>query len=157
MTSLTFRVRGLPIAQGTARAFVAGGKARIATDSNRTSSPVGAWRADLAAGARDAFGQAAALTGPVGVDVTFVFPRPKGHYLPSNRTRPEPVVRLDAPRFHTAKPDADKLARTLLDALTHVVIVDDSQVAVLSVRKIYEDEADRPGAEVSVRTLETTR
>jgi crossover junction endodeoxyribonuclease RusA len=157
MTELTFVVRGLPVAQGTARAFVAGGKARIATDSNRTNSPIGAWRASIATEARMAMGRQVAFDGPVTVTAHFVFPRPRSHYLPANARRPRPELRLDAPKFVTAKPDVDKLARALLDAITNVVIADDSRVAGITAWKQYEDEERRPGVVVRIAPLRRTR
>jgi crossover junction endodeoxyribonuclease RusA len=157
MTELEFAVRGLPIAQGTARAFVAGGKARIATDSNRTNSPIGAWRGSIASAASEAMGQAPAWTGPVMIVAWFVFPRPGSHYLPANRKRPEPELRLDAPRFVVVKPDLDKLERALLDGITNVVVRDDSQVAGLAAWKVYENDERRPGVQVRITEGRTTR
>ena len=158
MTSeLEFSVRGLPVAQGTARAFVAGGKARIATDSNRSNSPIGAWRGAIARAASDAMGQAPAWTGPVMVIAHFVFPRPASHYLPANRKRPAPELRLDAPRFVVVKPDLDKLCRALLDGITNVVVRDDSQVAGIRAWKVYEDDERRPGVQVQLARAKETR
>jgi Holliday junction resolvase RusA-like endonuclease len=45
------------------------------------------------------------------------------------------------------KPDADKLARTVLDALTGIVYVDDGQVVEMVVSKAYDSE---PGVVVDV-------
>ncbi len=157
MTEIAFVVRGLPVAQGTARAFVAGGKARIATDSNRTNSPIGAWRGAIATEASHAMGQLAALTGPVAVTVWFVFPRPASHYLPANARRAAPELRADAPRFVARKPDLDKLGRALLDGITNVVVRDDSQVAGIRAWKVYEDEDRRPGCQVQISPLKETR
>ena len=157
MTTLEFAVRGLPVAQGTARAFVAGGKARIATDSNRTNSPIGAWRGSIAAAASEAMGQTPAWIGPVMVTAWFVFPRPASHYLPANRKRPEPLLRLDAPRFVVVKPDLDKLQRALLDGITNVVVRDDSQVAGIQAWKVYEDDDRRPGVQVRIAEGMATR
>lgn len=56
---------------------------------------------------------------PVSVAATFVCPKPK------------------APMNAYPAKDLDKLARALLDALTGVVIADDSQVVELAVRKVY--------------------
>lgn len=149
--SVSFTVRGTPRAQGVARAFVAGGKARIATDSNRPSSPIGAWRTAIANEARDAMLDRELMDGPVSVIVDFVMDRPKSHY------RAGGALRLDAPRYHRSKPDADKLTRALLDAITGVVVHDDSQVAVLHVRKLYSGDGLNPGAVVTVAGLEVTR
>lgn len=157
MTAITFAVRGLPVAQGTARAFVAGGKARIATDSNRPNSPIGAWRGAIASAASEAMGQEPAWAGPTTVTVFFVFPRPASHYLPANGRRAVPELRLDAPRFHVGKPDIDKLERALLDGITNVVVRDDSQVAGVRKWKVYEDDERRPGCQVQIDQLKGTR
>lgn len=157
MTDIEFAVRGLPIAQGTARAFVAGGKARIATDSNRANSPIGAWRGAIASAASDAMGQTPALVDPVTVTAWFVFPRPGAHYLPANARRPVAELRLDAPKFVARKPDIDKLVRALLDGITNVVVRDDSLVAGLRTWKVYEDDERRPGCQVRIAPLRTTR
>lgn len=154
---IAFTVRGLPVAQGTARAFVAGGSARIATDSNRLNSPIGAWRAAIASACAEAMGSAPALEGPVRVRVSFVFPRPGSHYLPVNGSRSTPELKLTAPRWVSRKPDVDKLTRALLDGITNIAIRDDGQVARLVAQKFYEDGDLRPGCEVTVERLEETR
>lgn len=156
MSELEFDVRGMPIPQGSARAFVAGGRAIVATDANRASSPLGAWRTAVATEARRAIASRAPLAGPVEVVLIFRLPRPRGHYLPANGRRSLPELRLDAPEFHSGKPDADKLARAALDALTAVVFGDDAQVARLAVTKRYAD-LEGPGAMVVVRSLPVSR
>lgn len=152
-----FRVRGLPVAQGSARAFVAGGKARIATDSNRSNSPIGAWRGAIAKAASDAMEDAPAWACPVAVHATFFFPRPKSHYLPVTRTRLTRQLRLDAPNVQTSKPDIDKLLRALLDGITNVVVRDDSQVATVRASKQFEDDQAPTGVTVRVERLAGTR
>lgn len=137
LRAITFGVRGLPAPQGTARAFVAGGRAMIATDANRLSSPVGAWRAAIRTEAQAAMDGAPLMAGAVAVTAGFSMPRPG--------SLPRRVTQADA------KPDLDKLARSLLDALTGVVIRDDAQVVVLDLAKGYD--ADHPGVVVTVREL----
>ncbi len=51
---------------------------------------------------------------------------------------------------HTKKPDLDKLARALKDALKGVLYHDDAQVVVLLARKVYAAETAAPCAEVTV-------
>ncbi len=155
--AVSFDVRGLPVAQGSARAFVAGGRAIVATEGNRPRSPLGAWRSAIASEARSAIGSAPLLSGPVRVGLVFRLPRPRSHYLPANGRRPVPVLRLEAPVYHGGKPDADKLARAALDALSAVVFGDDAQVARLTVTKLYTGPDEGPGVAVSVRCLEATR
>jgi Holliday junction resolvase RusA-like endonuclease len=156
MIGVRLDVRGLPIPQGSTRAFVAGGRAIIATDGNRPSSPLGAWRSAVASEARAAIGSAPPLAGPVRVDLTFRLPRPRSHYLPANGRRSSPVLRLDAPTWHAGKPDADKLTRAALDALSAVVFGDDAQVARLTVSKRYAEPTEGPGVAVVVDRLPVT-
>jgi crossover junction endodeoxyribonuclease RusA len=137
MSAVTFRVRGVPVPQGTARAFVAGGRAFLATDANRLSSPIGAWRAAIRSEAQDAMRDAPLLAGAVSIHAGFALPRPL--------SLPRRITQADA------RPDLDKLARSLLDALTGVVIRDDAQVVALDVAKRYDSE--QPGVAVSVREL----
>jgi crossover junction endodeoxyribonuclease RusA len=137
---------------------MAGGRAHIATEGNRTSSPLGAWRSAIADEARDAIGSAALLEGPVRVSIAFVLPRPGAHYhTPLHGAG----IRETAPVWHSKRPDVDKLARAALDAITGVLIRDDSQVASLRVDKRYEGPGaalglEQPGAVIQVRTLEET-
>lgn len=148
---ISFSVRGLPVAQGSARAFIVGKRAIVATDANKANSPLGAWRTAIAAEARDAIADAPLLDGPVSVRVDFIFPRPKAHH------RANGELRLDAPRWHQSKPDADKLLRAVLDAVTGVLIRDDSQVSSATAWKLYEDASLVPGCRVVVMPLERTR
>lgn len=127
-----FEVRGIPVPQGTARAFVAGGRARIATDSNRTNSPIGAWRAAIRTEGQRVMGNHPPASGPVSVSVTFWMPRPKSHFGRHG-------LKEAAPDNHTNKPDLDKLLRAVLDGLTGVVIGDDSQVSAIESGKVYNE------------------
>ena len=70
--------------------------------------------------------------GPVRVDLTFVLPRPLSHLDTRGRLKP------NAPMICTVKPDGDKLARAVLDALTQCgAIGDDATVADLHITKPY--------------------
>jgi len=153
MTAISFDVRGIPVPQGSARAFVAGGKARVVTGA--THGPLADWRHAIATEARAAV-SGAPLLGPVRVQLVFRFPRPQSHYLPAGARRPKPELRLDAPELMVSRPDADKIARAGLDALTGVLYRDDSQVAELRVTKRYAGSEEGPGVYVSVQSLAVT-
>lgn len=71
---------------------------------------------------------------PVVVTLVCRFPRPKSHYGAKG-------VKPSAPFYHTQKPDAENLAKAVLDALTGICWKDDSQVVDLHVRKAWTDEA----------------
>ena len=153
-SSIEIEVRGRPVAQGSGRSFVSAGRAVHVT----TSAPLLAWRGAIAAEARSAMDGRPLLAGPVRVAIV-VRPaaRPASHYLPANGRRPAPQLRIDAPVYHTGKPDADKLARACLDALSSVVYRDDCQVASLRVVKVWPREREAPGASIRVHRLEATR
>lgn len=126
-----FEVRGLPVAQGSVRAFVVRGRARVVS----VTKELKAWRETIADVARNWYGDAPLEEGPVELTVIFHLPRP---------ARPKGDGRLPI-----AYPDVDKLARGVLDALTGVVYVDDAQVTDLKVLKRF----GRPGALIVPRSL----
>ena len=137
---VAFDVAGLPVPQGNLRAGLIAGRARI-INSGPKFGPLHAWRGAIATEARAATHEL--LAGPVEVRVTFRLPRPAGH---SGKRG----LLASAPAFPVRKPDADKLGRALLDALTGVVFLDDAQVVDLVVRKRYADIGQQPGAAVEV-------
>lgn len=142
--SLIFNVYGTPIPQGSHKAFVVGGHAKV-TEDNKNSRP---WRQDLIHAAIAAHAGAPQITGPVEVSVTFVMPRPKYHFRTGQYAD---LLRDNAPTFAAGKPDCDKLFRNLGDALTaSAVIRDDAQIVVIRASKVYADPGDRPGAHVFV-------
>lgn len=150
-----FEVRGLPVPQGSARAFIAGGRAIVVTKGR---SPLADWRAAIATEARDAMGTVPPWRGPITIRLEFrPASRPASHYLPANGRRPVRELRLDAPTWHTGKPDGDKLARAALDALTGVVWEDDRQAASIAITKRWPDEGESPGVTVAISRLEATR
>lgn len=132
-------VPGLPQPQGSSRAFVVNGKARITSANGKLKS----WRVDVAKVAMD--GKVEKLLGPVQVFVSFEFPRPKGHY---GTGRNAGKLRDWAPYWHTSKPDADKLLRATLDALTGIAWRDDAQVAMAQCKKRY---GERPGTTIVIQ------
>ena len=85
--------------------------------------------------------------GPLQVNLTFLFPRPKNHF------RSNGILKENAPKWHTAKPDRDNLDKAVLDALTNLGIwSDDKQVCAGLIQKLYANE--QPG--VDVRIVELT-
>ena len=60
--------------------------------------------------------------------------------------RPQRLAK--ARKHHTTKPDIDKLVRCVLDALTGVLWVDDSQVITLRAFKRYAKEDEPPHVDI---------
>lgn len=135
---------GIPQPGGSKKGFVVNGRA-IITEDNLKSKP---WRAVVALAAQTSyFGPP--LDGPLSLEITFTFPRPKNHYGTGKRSS---VVKPSAPRYPTVKPDTTKLIRSLEDSLKDIIWRDDSQVVEQIARKVY---GDRPGALICVRRVET--
>jgi crossover junction endodeoxyribonuclease RusA len=132
--TVTFRAAGIPAPKGSTRAFVPRGWSRPVLTAD--AKGLRAW-ADLVRA--EAQGHVQALyAGPVAVALDFALPRPKA--LPAKRTRP-----------HVSRPDIDKLARAILDALTGVAWPDDSRVIELHATKRYARVDEQPGVLVSLR------
>lgn len=139
-------VIGTPAPKGSARAITIAGRARLVPSSSDTNKRAqAAWvKAIQFAAKRDAHDRFFAGV-PISVRVTFWLARPKGHYTKRG-------LRPSAPSWPTVRPDADKLARLVLDALTGVLWDDDSRIVSLSARKLYAD--GEPGATIHVWALD---
>lgn len=127
--SITFVVEGPPVAKGRARITTRGGQPRAYTPSKTVAyeTRVRAWAA------ANMFGHPP-VTGPLRVQIDAVFPLLKSG----------PKAERGAPP--TSRPDADNVAKAVLDAINGVVYVDDAQVVDLRVVK-------RRGPEPCVRVL----
>lgn len=143
MTEVFITVYGTPAPQGSKDVL----RGRV-VESSRLVKP---WRKDVA----DAVLIARAnrhMQGPVAVDAVFLLERPKGHY---GTGRNAAALRGDAPEYPAVRPDVDKYARGLLDALQLAgVFGDDAQVVNLTARKRYVLAGCPAGAVVKVRELE---
>lgn len=122
---ISFLVPGIPRPKGSLRAFATKG-GRVGVKENNADM-VQPWMGTIAVAALKA--GAEIVDGPVRVGLTFIFPRPKFHYNKAGG------LKINAPFHHTKKPDLDKLVRAVLDALTGVAFVDDSQVVSLAPAK----------------------
>lgn len=77
------------------------------------------------------------LTGEINIKITAVFSVPKS-YSKKKRKSLLPIEGIeDSGAGYTHRPDADNIAKTVLDALNKVVYLDDGQVTGLLVLKEY--------------------
>lgn len=129
MQRVEFTVFGLPQSQGSARAFLAGGKPVITS----TNKNLGDWRRLVADGAQK---YAQLFDGPVSLQLRFYLPRPK--------STPKKVY------WPAKRPDLDKLIRAIGDALTGIMWSDDSQICVIYAMKLYADEEHPPGVQIGI-------
>ena len=126
--TVSFFIAGLPVPQGSKKAFVVGKRAVIVDDNAAALKP---WRAKVGTAADIGV----TFAGPVTVNLTFYMPSPK---------RP----RWDVP---AVKPDLDKLTRAVLDGLTDGgLIEDDARVVDMRLREFYADDHHSCGVHVEV-------
>lgn len=137
---MQFFAAGIPVAQGSKRHVGKG----IMVEASKNLKP---WRDTLITAAMNAEGTSVYF-GPVAVDLTFFFPRPKSHYgTGMNAT----LLKSSAPEWKASAPDLDKLCRAVLDALTQAgVLRDDAIVVTLNAGKLYDAT---PGCRVTIRPV----
>lgn len=129
---LRFHVPGRPAPQGSKRHVGRG----IMVES---SAHVGPWRERVALAAHNAM-QAAGIppfTSAVTLTLEFAMPRPAA--TPKSYTP-----------HATKRPDLDKLARAILDALTGPVLADDALVVELTARKQLARPGQPPGVDITI-------
>lgn len=134
---VAFDVTGEPVTQGSMRINRSG---RIYHEASRR---LNAWRDAVSWWSKIQMGRVRPVTGPVAVSIVFRVRRPR------DRT---PVDQPDR------KPDIDKLARAVLDAMTGIVYEDDAQIVNLAVAKRYAGGDGRGlscGANVEVARVVT--
>lgn len=137
----TLNVYATPAPQGSHKAFVVAGKARIVNDSKATMP----WRqaiVDAAIVQMRADRTFVPFSGPVRVNTTYWLPRPKS----------APKTKDIRP---TKKPDLDKIQRATFDALTSAGLWTDDAIVVESheekfysvgpdLKRIYDPDVHRP-------------
>lgn len=142
--SISFTVRGEPKAQPRPRAFARkmGDKFVARVFESGTAEE---WKSLVAYEARQC-APSTPLSGPVRVDITFVFSRPRHHYIAN---KPERGLRHNAPYWHTKRPDRDNLDKAILDALTQLGLYwrDDDQVCCGELQKLF---GETPGAVITI-------
>ena len=140
---ICFFAAGRPAAQGSKR-HVGGGRLI------ESSRQVGPWREIVRQAAIEAMAGRPPIEGPVYLVQVFALPRPKSHY---GTGRNSGRVKRGAPSRPPVRPDLDKLARAVGDALTGVCYHDDAQIVNLRAAKYYVTPSGRlsvPGVEIRI-------
>jgi Holliday junction resolvase RusA-like endonuclease len=135
-----------PIGKGRPRAAARGGHAVMYTPS-RTA----AWEdAACVSIMRQAGGKK--LRAPLAVAIVAVFPRTKAQLATDRHGN----VKAGSDRlWHVKKPDADNVAKIVLDALVRAgVIEDDCSVVYQSTRKVIRAVDERPGLYIDITTVD---
>lgn len=135
--SIRFTVRGIPIPQGSSRAFVVNGHAVI-TSANRNLST---WRR-LVSDVAQRYAPKTPWEGPIRLVLRFGLHKPAGVREWRGRGRKRHRVRV----YATKQPDLDKAVRAVADSLSGIVYVDDRQIVQIRASKGY----GVPGVRVEV-------
>lgn len=145
--TLRFFAAGQPKGQPRPRAFSRGGSARVYDPGTAEG-----WKSCIVlAGKSERPRQP--LTTPLYVFLDFLMPRPKGHYRTGKNAG---KIKDGSPYHHTGKPDADNLAKAVLDAMTQDGWwTDDALVVRLGVSKRYTDPGERSGVWIQVEAANT--
>lgn len=144
MTPIEFFVPGVAKPGGSKRFLGLSsktGRAIIADDCKTVMD----WRSVVALAARRAMEGRPPVDLAVCVEITFHILRPKSHFRSGKNAH---LLKDDARKFPTAKPDVLKLARSTEDAMTGIVWVDDAGTVTMKLKKRY---ADTPGAHIYIR------
>lgn len=142
---IEFFAHGTPKAQPRVRAYRRGNRAGVYDPGTAEE-----WKFRIREAARQAW-DGTPLSGPIEANLTFWFPRPKGHWRTGKNSN---QLRDDSPRaLHAQKPDRDNLEKAVLDALSGLGIwADDSQVCCGHVRKLWAI-LEQAGCQVTIREL----
>jgi len=137
--TILFRVYGIPQTKGSAKGFVLPGKngmkprAIITNDNPKNKS----WAQTVSAMANMNRVEGCPFEGAIRLELVFLMPIPKS--LPKRD-----------PAFMLKKPDLDKMTRSIKDALSGVLYIDDKQVVHTDVKKMY---CEAPGVMVRISHL----
>lgn len=134
-----------PLGKGRPRATVQGGRARVYTPTATSD-----WEHFAALELRAAWEAKPPMTGPLGCEIVAVFPRTAALLAKNKIGYKHPTWRLP----HAVKPDADNIAKSVLDAVEKAGIIgDDKQIALLTVGKHYAMIHEEPRVEVRIWSL----
>lgn len=143
--TISVTIPGEPIAQGRPRAFVRGGHARVYQPKKSRS-----WKGAARYAMKAELGDQGETTlpfpsGPVAVVVRAYHTCPKSDHRVRN---PAPL------RWRAKKPDAENVAKAVLDAATGVLWGDDAQVARLTIEQYTAAQGEAPRVELTVSWLQ---
>jgi Holliday junction resolvase RusA-like endonuclease len=138
--NVQFTVPGQPVAKGRPKFTNVGGFARAYTPKKTQD-----YEALVAGIAKRAMGSLAPAAQPIEIMLELRME------IPASWTKAKRLAAAMGTVRATKKPDADNVLKGIKDALNGICWVDDSQVVVLTVRKLY---AADPCVVVAVRVVE---
>ena len=148
---MTIRAYGDPKAQPRGRAFAFKDKSGKATARVYNPKTAEGWKTLIAVAARP-FTPTEPMAGPIQMDCTFIFQRPKAHFVANDRSR---ELKAKAPKWHISKPDVDNIWKVVMDCLKTLDFYhDDSQICQGRTEKRYTYYSiEAPGVQIEITAL----
>ena len=140
---VTISLAGAPRGKGRPRFRAVTTKSGQHFNTAYTDSETQKYEAALRARAQDAMNGRPPLTGALRATIFAAFP------IPASWSQKKQAQALKGIVRPTVKPDLDNIFKDL-DALNHVVFVDDSQIVEAIIRKVY---SDRPRLTVEIEPV----
>jgi len=140
--TIELHIPSVPVAQPRHRIASVGGKA-MAFEAPK-DHPVHTFKATCRMAANEVYLDGP-HDGPVHMEATFVLPRPKSEIL---KTRPNPR------HPHIKRGDIDNFSKTIMDALSGLIWIDDGQVYSINVKKYVASADEAPHVEMRVTLYE---
>ena len=138
---IEFFVPGAPVGKGRPRAARRGAGVVMFTPEKTAD-----YESLVAATAGNAMRAHQLLDGPLEAVLDVRFP------VPVSWSKARRARALAGAEWHTSKPDADNVAKAILDACNGVVFRDDSQIVMLTATKEF---SETPGVRVVIREVQT--
>ena len=139
---IEFFVPGTPVGKGRPRAARRGAGVVMFTPGKTADYEALVAATAAAALAGDAAAAHRLLDGPLEAVLEMRFP------VPASWSKAKRARALAGAEWHTSRPDADNVAKAILDACNGVVFRDDSQVVMLIATKAFSEE---PGVRAVIR------
>ena len=137
---IQFTVMGTPIPKARARVTTIGGFARAYTPKSTVD-----YEKRVAAAARAAMGAKQPDTGPIEIMLELRMP------VPVSWSKKKRAAALSGLVRATKKPDSGNIQKAIEDAMNDIAYIDDAQIVITTVRKLYAAE---PCVVVAVRVVE---
>ena len=144
--TLEFTIYGEPVAKARPKATVIKGHARVYTPKKTEN-----FENKVAFAFKNAYPEMDPSKKPLYIHIIATFPFPKIAFWPINKNHNGELREEWHKAYYTKKPDADNLAKSVLDGLNGIAFMDDSQVFVLQVTKQY---GLKPSTKVSIEEFD---
>jgi len=130
MMQIMFTIYGEPVPKGRPR-FSTRGKFPVAYTPEKTKN----YESDVAMMAKAAMGASEPLEGALEAFIYVTFP------VPASYSKKRTEACLSDSEKHTKKPDLDNVVKAVLDGMSDIVFLSDSQITSIHATKVYGEVA----------------